>query len=136
MKIIFIDRIEWRNDDDTKVLHRLEGPAIEWSDGGKEWWIYGKRHRENGPAIEYSDGNRYWYQNGKYHRLDGPAVENSNGSTWWYQNDYLHRLDGPAVELSNGSVSWYIKGKQYLEQEWFEVLDEEDKISYLFNISG
>jgi hypothetical protein len=27
----------------------------------KGWYINGKRHREDGPAIEYSDGDKYWY---------------------------------------------------------------------------
>ena len=28
-------------------LHRLDGPAIEWVDGGKEWWLNGQRHTES-----------------------------------------------------------------------------------------
>jgi len=35
--------------------HRLDGPAIEYLDGGKEWWINGKLSRVDGPAIEFSD---------------------------------------------------------------------------------
>ena len=26
-------------------LHRLDGPAIEYADGTKSWWLNGKRHR-------------------------------------------------------------------------------------------
>ena len=33
----------------------------------------GRPHRLDGPAIEYSDGGKDWYKNGKLHRLDGPA---------------------------------------------------------------
>ena len=105
------DRTEWRNE--RGYLHRLDGPAIERNNGMKEWWIYGERHRDNGPAIEFKNGTKCWYQNGKLHRLDGPAVE-------WFDK----------------RKAWYINGEKYLEQEWFEALDEEDKISYLFNISG
>ena len=36
-------------------------------------------HREDGPAIEYANGNKHWYLNGKLHREDGPAIENANG---------------------------------------------------------
>ena len=36
-------------------------------------------HREDGPAIEYGDGDKAWYINGKYHRLDGPSSEYKNG---------------------------------------------------------
>jgi hypothetical protein len=47
------------------VFHREDGPAVEWLNGSKEWWLNGKRHREDGPAIEYSDGDKSWYLNGK-----------------------------------------------------------------------
>ncbi len=30
-------------------------------------------HREDGPAVEYASGSKYWYQNGLAHRIDGPA---------------------------------------------------------------
>ena len=46
----------------------------------------GKLHRVYGPAIEYSDGFRAWYQNGRLHRLDGPAVECPDGASEWYIN--------------------------------------------------
>jgi hypothetical protein len=45
--------------------HREDGPAFEYIDGGKAWWINGKPHREDGPAIEWTDGGREWYINGK-----------------------------------------------------------------------
>ena len=43
-------------------------------DRHKAWYKNGKFHRENGPAIEYSNGNKYWYLNGtllteQQHRL-------------------------------------------------------------------
>jgi len=44
-------------------LHRKDGPAVEYADGYKAWYINGKRHRENGPAMEYANGNRFWYIN-------------------------------------------------------------------------
>ena len=37
-----------------------------WSFNTKEWWQNGKRHREDGPAIEHSDGRREWYLNGQW----------------------------------------------------------------------
>lgn len=46
----------------------------------------GQRHRVYGPAIEYSNGRRDWYQNGQRHRVDGPAVERTNGHCAWYIN--------------------------------------------------
>jgi len=30
-----------------------------------EWYLNGKRHREDGPAIEYADGSKSWYLNDK-----------------------------------------------------------------------
>lgn len=48
------------------ILHRLDGPAIEYDDGIKVWYVNGKRHREDGPAVEYADGDRSWYVNGVF----------------------------------------------------------------------
>lgn len=42
----------YRND----VLHREDGPAVEWFNVDKWWYIDGKLHREDGPAIEYYSG--------------------------------------------------------------------------------
>ena len=71
----------------SKALHRTDGPAIEFADGGKEWWVDGKRHRVDGPACEYAEGSKYWYVNGKCHRVDGPAVEYTDGDKSWYIDD-------------------------------------------------
>jgi hypothetical protein len=49
-----------------------------------------KLHRTDGPAIEYSDGNKYWYINGKCHREDGPAIEYANGDKGWFLNDKVY----------------------------------------------
>ncbi|HNC55211.1 MAG TPA: hypothetical protein PLP33_07195 [Leptospiraceae bacterium] len=46
---------------DTVYYHRVNGPAIIWKDGTKEWWINGKRHRTNGPAIIHSGGEEEWW---------------------------------------------------------------------------
>lgn len=48
------------------ILHRLDGPAVETSNGHKAWYLDGKRHRLNGPAIKYADGPQLWYVDGKY----------------------------------------------------------------------
>jgi hypothetical protein len=40
----------WRNSKGKR--HRLDGPAAEYSNGHKEWWVGGKRHRTDGPAVE------------------------------------------------------------------------------------
>jgi hypothetical protein len=45
--------------------HREDGPAIEYVNGSRHWYIDGKCHREDGPAIEYSGGDKSWYLNGE-----------------------------------------------------------------------
>jgi hypothetical protein len=44
------------------VLHREDGPGYETSDY-KAFYINGKWHRENGPAIEYYNGGKEWWIN-------------------------------------------------------------------------
>ena len=79
------NRKVWQNQ--KGEYHRLDGPAVESSNGGKEWWEYGKLHRLNGPAIEYANGGKSWYQNGSLHRLDGPALIYGKEKEW-YKNGY------------------------------------------------
>jgi hypothetical protein len=51
-------------------------------------------HREDGPAIEWYCGDKDWYFNGKRHRIDGPATEIVNGASLWFINDeYIFRVD-------------------------------------------
>ena len=54
------------SDRDMKILHRDEGPAVEYADGDKAWWLNGKCHREDGPAYEGADGYKEWYLNDEY----------------------------------------------------------------------
>ena len=79
-------------------------------DGNKVWLLNGVLHREDGPAIEYSDGETRWCLNGKRHREDGPAVEYADGDKDWYLNGQLHREDGPACEYIDGDKEWYLNG--------------------------
>jgi hypothetical protein len=94
----------------TDILHREEGPAVEWNDGRKDWYINGMRHRVDGPAAIYSDGTKEWYLNGMPHREDGPAA------TYY-----------------NGKVDWYLNGVSYSKEEWFEALTEEQKSKALYS---
>ena len=70
----------------------------------------GLLHRTDGPAIEYADGSKSWYQNGLLHRTDGPAVECDAVTKEWWQNGKRHRIDGPAVERFDGYREWWING--------------------------
>ena len=82
-------KTHWYKDAKCDILHRIDGAAIEWANGSKEW-----------------------YQNGQRHCTVGPAIDNANGFRAWYQNGLLHRTDGPAIEYADGSKRWYINGKQ------------------------
>ena len=50
--------------DGFHVLHREDGPAIEYANGNKQWCRNGQLHREDGPAIEYANGCKQWWING------------------------------------------------------------------------
>ena len=64
------DRVEYRLEG---KLHRVEGPAVEWADGAREWWENGQRHRVGGPAVEWADGSRSWWENGV--QIPEPTLE-------------------------------------------------------------
>ena len=53
----------------------MQPEMTERANRSKEWYLNGLLHREDGPAVEYADGDKYWYLNDKRHREDGPAVE-------------------------------------------------------------
>ncbi len=103
------DRTEWRNEQGR--LHREDGPAVEWADGTKEWWVNGLRHRTDGPACEWANGTKEWWVNGLRHRTDGPAIEWVSGTKQWYVNGQRHRTDGPAREWANGTKDWIVNGQ-------------------------
>ncbi len=100
---------------DWGELHRVNGPAIEWANGHKEWCLNGKRHRTDGPAIEWTNRLKSWWLNNRRHRTDGPAIEWANGHKEWFLNGKLHRIDGPAIEYVDGSKSWWLNGERLTE---------------------
>jgi hypothetical protein len=100
----------WRNS--SGQFHREDGPAIERTDGSKEWWMNNHLHRTDGPARESASGTKEWWIEGKLHRTDGPAIEWSKGTKEWWVNGQLHRMDGPAFEFSNGGKEWYFRNKK------------------------
>ncbi len=83
-----------------------------WTDDrGTKYWCKGDKdnyHRINGPAVEYSDGGKRYFVDGEYHRIDGPAFEDANGHKEWVVNGKLHRLDGPAIIYEFGKEVWYV----------------------------
>lgn len=53
-------------DKEMTIFHREDGPAIEWPNGDKSWYLNDKLHRVGGPAIEYADGSKGWFVNGEF----------------------------------------------------------------------
>jgi hypothetical protein len=50
------------------MLHRKNNlPAVEYANGDKEWWYFGKRHREGKPALLIGD-KQYYYVLGEFQR--------------------------------------------------------------------
>jgi hypothetical protein len=88
---------------------------VEIDENGNRFWRNFKTekfHRENGPACEYVDGTKIWYLNGQVHREDGPAIEMADGAKEWYLNGINHteeefnkktknpcKIDGEIVEI-------------------------------------
>ena len=96
-------------------------------DGTKLWCNeHGRFHREDGPAIEFPNGHKVWYINGECHREDGPAVEYINGDKEWFVHGKFHRKNGPAVDYANGYKRWYYHGQKIdcQSQDDFERLIE------------
>ena len=110
--------------DTSKQLHRENGPAVEWTNGDKFWYLDGRSHRPDGPACEYANGDKHWYEHGKRHRVGLPAMEWTNGDRYWYIDGKLHRIDGPAYEHVNGMKLWYIDGKCYDEKDFNKLIEE------------
>lgn len=58
------------------------------------WFFNGVLHREDGPAIEYESGTKEWFSNGVRHRKDGPAVERTGGyKYWWFYGKHLSKKE-------------------------------------------
>jgi len=112
---------------------------VEVYSSGNRYWYNEKdqRHREDGPAVEFANGTKAWYINSKRHREDGPAIEGAGGNKSWYINDKLHREDGPAIEFTSGTKFWYINDKCLTEKEFNNRNNVEltlDEIATKFNI--
>ena len=125
MKKYYVDvdskgTVFWYVNAERTILHREDGPAIEYANGTKAWFIDNERRRDDGPAIEWASGSKEWYTDGKLHREDGPAIERANGTRMWCINGKLHREDGPAIVRADGSKSWFINGARVPERRFLE----------------
>ena len=78
--------------------------------GGKYWRLNDVLHREDGPAIEYFSGGKMWYLNGELHREDGPAIDLSNGTKEWHLNgeeyteEEFNRKMSSTVEMTMSEI--------------------------------
>ena len=117
----FSDRIEYQL---NCKLHREDGPAMEWADGNKEWYVDGNLHRTDGPAVEWADGDKAWWVNDKLHRLDGPAVECTDGTKeWWVGGKRRDKLGIDNIRLKTMTLSfvvnrriWKLFGTNYVKK--------------------
>ena len=97
---------------------------ITLADGTKEWHNEkGQLHREDGPAVEWINGDKEWWINDRLYRKSGPAIEYANGNKEWWVNSQLHREDGPAVDCADGYKEWWINGKELTEEEFNAALN-------------
>jgi hypothetical protein len=62
------------------------------------------------------------------------VAEYTSESKAYYLNGKKHRVDGPAVEFVNGYKEWFLNGIYYSQEEWFELLSEEDKLKAIWNL--
>lgn len=95
--------------------HCEDGPAVVSKDR-REYYIDGRLHRLDGPAVETTNGFKMWFNKGMLHRTDGPAVECPSGHYEYYVNGKRHRVDGPAILYANGDNAWYEEGVQQSPQ--------------------
>ena len=90
---------------------------FEFDRWGNKFWKNkeGKLHRLDGPAVDYVDGRKQWYKNGLRHRLDGPAVEVVNYKDWWKngikfpdKNTFFESLTEEEKETALFSTNFFI----------------------------
>jgi hypothetical protein len=86
--------------------------------GDRHYYQNGRLHRVDGPAMEHSNGNWRWYKNGLCHRENGPSMIIGSAKYWCIKGNY-HRLDGPAIEKDDYKEYW-VNGKK-MTQFWFYI---------------
>jgi hypothetical protein len=103
-----------------------------------EWRVDGVLHREDGPAVQYIDeGNlikNFYYKDGRLHRENSmPAIEYiyvhcigdntfHNLDKYYMYHGVLNNLSGPAISLENGKIElYYINGVPYIKSVFYSV---------------
>lgn len=93
------------------LYHRLDGPALIYSNGEHKWYHHHQLHRLDGPAVTRENGTQEWYRYGLRHRANGPAIIREHSYQWWVDGK-LHNSNGPAVIWPDGEKEWWLNGKK------------------------
>jgi hypothetical protein len=95
--------------DEQGLLHRENGPAVEYADGGGEWWIHGHRQTKNGQStIVTPCGTQIWVIDDQLHRDQEPAIIGvANRQEWWVHGHRSRENNQPAIEDS-GRKEWWV----------------------------
>ena len=86
--------------------------------GEIRWYKNDILHRTDGPAIEYPDGSQAWFSNGVRHRSGEPAYVGADGSEeWWVRgvnigNRYLSSRNSSSCSI------WIAKNPQRVPSQW------------------
>lgn len=97
------------------MSEKLKNGLYIHSSGDKVWYKNGVLHREDGPAIEFPDGGKQWRIDGNLHREDGPAIEGTGGYKAWYLHD-VELTEEEVMTKYNANQE-----KKHLEQSLGEV---------------
>ena len=87
----------------------MNEPILE-SDGSKRWYNeHDQLHRTDGPAVIYTNGGQYWFINNKFHRTDGPAIIRSDGTKeFWIHNIQLTEDEYYDIIQSEEHLNWFL----------------------------
>ena len=86
------DFTEYFKDKAMRILHRRDGPAIEYANGYKEWRVNNILHRLNGPAVEGEEGYKLWYVDGVVITRIYSSGKYEGPETLQYLQDYNHTV--------------------------------------------
>lgn len=117
----------------NRELHREDGPAVEYFDGSKDFYLEGRRLQKDDYLREilYMKNQAKINKTEEIFKLTGfdsipvnysGVIEDINGDRYWVKNGITHREDGPAIERASGLKIWILNGilfsseKEYLKE--------------------
>ena len=105
---------------DIELPINVDKPAIEWADGGQEFYKLGKRHRESGPAVIRANGDKEDYLNDQLHRTDGPAREYADGKVEYWREGKIWETGARETRKVQKEIR--------VKQEFDESVKEAEKV--------